>query len=134
MEPTKIFASPCQRAGALEAEGRGRHGHELLLVVADLGRNQLDRARLLLFILFFILKMIVVVISRLGGPVPRTSGGRDDVEELIEDNLSGLDELHVVPADGEDVVPDPDGEGAFLLRRGGGGSWLGAGVLLKNLS
>ena len=82
MEPTKIFASPCQRAGALEAEGRGRHGHELLLVVADLGRNQLDRARILLFILF-VLKMIVKVIPSLGGPVPRTSGGRDDVEELV---------------------------------------------------
>ena len=128
MEPTKIFASPCQRAGALEAEGRGRHGHELLLVVADLGRNQLDRARLILFFLFFVLEMIVKVISSLGGPVPRTSGGRDDVEELVEDDLGGLDELHVVPADGEDVVPDPDGEGALLL--GGGGGRLGGGAHL----
>ena len=133
MEPTKIFASPCKRAGALEAEGRGRHGHELLLVVADLGRNQLDRVCLLIFFLF-VLKMNIKVIPSLSGPVPRTSGGRDDVEELVEDDLGGLDELYVVPADGEDVVPDPDGEGAFLLRRGGGGSWLGAGVLLKNLS
>ena len=130
MEPTKIFASPCQRAGALEAEGRGRHGHELLLVVADLGRNQLDRARLLLFFLFFVLKMIImVIISSLGGPVPRTSGGRDDVEELVEDDLGGLDELHVVPADGEDVVPDLDGEGALLLGGGGGGR-LGGGAHL----
>ena len=93
MEPTKIFASPCQRAGALEAEGRGRHGHELLLVVADLGRNQLDRARLLLFFFLFV---IIKVIPSLSGPVPRTSGGRDDVEELVEDDLGGLDELHVV--------------------------------------
>ena len=121
MEPTKIFASPCQRAGALEAEGRGRHGHELLLVVADLGRNQLDRARLLLFFFLFV---IIKVIPSLGGPVPRTSGGRDDVEELVEDDLGGLDELHVVPADGEDVVPDLDGEGALLLRREGRGREL----------
>ena len=111
MEPTKIFASPCQRAGALEAEGRGRHGHELLLVVADLGRNQLDRACLLLFFL----SVLKVIISSLGGPVPRTSGGRNDVEELVEDNLGGLDELHVVAADGEDILPDLDGEGALLL-------------------
>ena len=57
------------------------------------------------------------VISSLGGPVPvpRTSGGRDEVEELVEDDLSGLDELHVVPADSEDVIPDLDGEGALLL-------------------
>ena len=48
-------------------------------------------------------------------PVPRTSGGRDEVEELVEDDLSGLDELHVVPADSEDVIPDLDGEGALLL-------------------
>ena len=56
------------------------------------------------------------VISSLGGPVvPCTSGGRDEVEELVEDDLSGLDELHVVPADSEDVIPDLDGEGALLL-------------------
>ena len=73
--------------------------------------------------------MIVKVIPSLGGPVPRTSGGRDDVEELVEDDLGGLDELHVVPADGEDVVPDLDGEGALLLGGGGGGR-LGGGAHL----
>ena len=118
-----------QRTRDLEAEGRGRHGQELLLIVADLGRNQLNRARLLLLFFLFVLEMIVKVIPSLGGPVPRTSGGRDDVEELVEDNLGGLDELHVVPADSEDVVPDPDGEGALLLGGGGGGR-LGGGAHL----